>query len=62
MPGGNGTGPMQGGGRGRMGGSFQAGAGGTCVCPKCGHREAHARGEPCNQKSCPKCGTKLTRA
>jgi len=63
MPQGDGTGPPQGGGwgRGRMGGPFAAGPGGVCVCPKCGHREAHRRGEPCNQKSCTKCGTRMTR-
>jgi hypothetical protein len=64
MPRGDGTGPPQGGGRGRgrMGGPLGAGPEGACVCPKCGHHEPHKRGEPCNQKTCPKCGTKLTRA
>ena len=51
----------QGQGRGRMGGPFSAGPGGNCVCPKCGHKESHAAGQPCNQKTCPKCGTAMTR-
>jgi predicted Fe-Mo cluster-binding NifX family protein len=48
-------------GRGRMGGSLAGGAVGTCLCPKCGHREPHERGVPCVQKKCPKCGTAMTR-
>ena len=48
-------------GRGRMGGPLAAGAGGDCLCPKCGHSEPHEIGRPCNQKSCPKCGTAMTR-
>ncbi len=48
-------------GRGRMGGPLAGGAGGTCLCPKCGHREPHERGVPCVQKQCPKCGTAMTR-
>lgn len=48
-------------GRGRMGGPLAGGAVGTCLCPKCGHREPHERGVPCVQKKCPKCGTAMTR-
>jgi len=48
------------GGGGRMGG-FAAGPGGNCVCPKCGHKEAQIRGQPCMNKKCPKCGTPMTR-
>jgi len=48
-------------GRGRMGG-FGAGPGGNCVCPKCGHKEPQIRGQPCYQKKCPKCKTRMTRA
>jgi hypothetical protein len=74
MPRGNGTGPAgqgrgggrgmgrsQGLGRGRMGGPFAAGPGGNCVCPKCGATVPHVVRQPCNQKDCPKCGTKMTR-
>ena len=74
MPRGNGTGPSgqghgagrgmgRGGGRGggRMGGPFAAGAGGNCICPNCGATVANAAGQPCNTKSCPECGTKMTR-
>jgi predicted Fe-Mo cluster-binding NifX family protein len=48
-------------GRGRMGGPIAGGAVGTCLCPKCGHREPHERGVPCVQRICPKCGTAMTR-
>jgi len=63
MPRGNGTGPGAGRGRGRgkMGGPFAAGPSGNCVCPNCGATVAHVAGRPCNTKSCPKCGTKMTR-
>ena len=70
MPGGNGMGPGgggggrgmgRGGGPGRMGGPFAAGPGGSCVCPNCGHSEPHVVGQPCYQKTCPKCGTPMTR-
>ena len=77
MPRGDGTGPTgqgpgtgrgmgrgqgQGQGRGRMGGPFAAGPGGNCVCPNCGATAAHVVGQPCNAKSCSKCGTKMTRS
>ena len=48
-------------GKGRMGG-LGLGAGGACVCPKCGKTVAHVRGTPCNQLPCPACGTTMTRA
>ncbi len=48
-------------GRGRMGGPMAAGAVGSCVCPKCGHRLAHERGLPCVQRQCPQCGTAMVR-
>ncbi len=58
MPRGDGTGP--GGGRGR-GGGFGAGPEGNCVCPQCGYKTAHERGNPCYKRTCPKCGAKMTR-
>ena len=70
MPNRDGTGPMSGGrrGRGRGRGAGRRGVGrntGTsvgsakCVCPNCGHVEAHERGVPCTQTACPKCGAKM---
>ena len=71
MPRGDGTGPrgpgggqgkgQSGQGRGRKGGPLAGGPAGTCLCPKCGHRESHERGVPCVQRKCPKCGTAMTR-
>ncbi len=62
MGAGGGQGQGRGGqGRGRMGGPLAGGAGGACRCPKCGHSEPHKIGVPCNKKSCPKCGTAMTR-
>ena len=50
-------------GRGRMGGTKPgSGPGGTCVCPKCGTRAPHMVGDPCYNKTCPKCGAKMTKA
>jgi len=57
MPRGNGQGRGQGGGR----GGNLAGPGGYCVCPSCGYKEPHTRGTPCMNKTCPKCGAKMTR-
>ncbi len=58
----NGQGRGQGGGgRGRQPGGRGMGPGGDCVCPNCGHKAAHQRGIPCNQRECPKCGAKMTR-
>jgi len=71
MPRGDGTGPTgqgpgtgrgMGRGQGRMGGPYAAGPGGNCICPNCGYSTPHAAGQPCNQKTCPKCGTRMTRA
>ena len=60
-PGGPGGGAGRGRGPGRMGGPFAAGPGGYCVCPNCGYREPHIAGQPCPQKTCPRCGTPLVR-
>ena len=66
MPRGDGTGPpgggRGGGGGGRMGGNRPgAGPAGECVCPNCGATAPHQLGQPCNQVSCPKCGTRMIR-
>ena len=61
MPQRNGTGPRQGIGRGRRDGQFAAGPGGECICTKCGTSIAHTPGQPCNQITCPKCGSLMTR-
>ncbi len=45
---------------GRMGG-IAAGPGGVCVCPKCNYKESQIRGQPCANKVCPKCKTKMIR-
>ena len=59
---GGGQGQGRGGqGRGRLGGPRGVGAGGACLCPKCGHREPHKVGVPCLRTPCPKCGTAMTR-
>jgi hypothetical protein len=57
---GRGMGRGQGSGRGR-GGGFAAGPGGECVCPNCGERVPHQFRTPCNEQSCSKCGTAMTR-
>jgi hypothetical protein len=56
--GGQGQGAGRGGGSGDKPGS---GPGGSCICPKCGHRIAHKVGQRCLDLTCPKCGTKMTR-
>lgn len=72
MPGGDGTGPGgfnagRGFGRGQGAGfrmrqgSSTAGPGGMCLCPNCGYKTEHIRGQPCITRACPKCKTTMTR-
>ena len=59
---GSGRGSSQGQGGGQGGGNKPgSGPGGSCVCPKCGHKEAHQAGVRCMDKTCPKCGTRMIR-
>jgi len=37
------------------------GAGGACICPKCGQRVPHDAGVPCLQERCPNCGVAMVR-
>lgn len=30
-----------------------------CRCPSCGYTVEHARDFPCNQTTCPKCGSRM---
>ena len=46
-------------GQGRGGGRRNAGGPRECVCPSCGARVTHARGVPCLDTKCPKCGAKM---
>ncbi len=66
MPRKDGTGPPQGGGKGKgrggKGSPHGVGAGGNCVCPKCGHTTTHTTGQPCNTKVCTHCGTTMTKS
>ncbi|MCF7862282.1 DUF134 domain-containing protein [Candidatus Woesearchaeota archaeon] len=63
MPARDGTGPairnLR--GMGRRRGPYGAGSTDYCICPKCGKRVPHIRGEPCNQRKCNECDTLMTR-
>jgi len=37
------------------------GPGGECLCPNCGYKIPHERGKPCQQETCPECGSKMIR-
>jgi predicted RNA-binding Zn-ribbon protein involved in translation (DUF1610 family) len=57
---GQGRGLGRGGGRGRnRGGAY--GAGGYCVCARCGERILHQRGVKCTTLKCPECGHTMIR-
>ena len=47
---------------GRQPGGKGEGPGGKCVCTSCGATTAHKLGIPCYKTTCPKCGSKMTRA
>jgi len=53
--------------RGRFRGKIEEaqgrGPGGYCVCmnPNCGYKEPHIPGQPCSEKICPKCGSRMKR-
>ena len=53
----------QGGGQGCGGMGKPPGEGprGGCVCPQCGTKATHERGEPCTMMRCPKCGGPMVR-
>jgi len=48
-------------GQGQGVGGVRQGDGGTdyCVCPDCGYKAPHPRGNPCGSIVCPKCGTRM---
>ncbi len=37
------------------------GAGGFCICVKCGFKLEHPEGIPCKKLKCPKCGAQMIR-
>lgn len=49
------------GNRGRGGCGSSLGAGGACICPKCGQRFPHNAGIPCIEERCPSCGVAMVR-
>jgi hypothetical protein len=52
----------QGFGRGACGATGERlGAGGFCICAKCGERVPHSAGVPCIDERCPKCGVAMVR-
>jgi hypothetical protein len=59
MGGGQGSGSGRGQGGGMGGGGM--GAGGFCICPKCGNRYPHQQGVPCLKERCQDCGAALVR-
>ena len=59
--GGQGQGAGRAGQEGGSGDKPGSGPGGSCVCPKCGHRIAHQVGQRCLDLACPQCGTKMAR-
>jgi hypothetical protein len=48
-------------GKGEMGKLPAAALCESCVCPNCSHKVTNMAGVPCSEKSCPECGTRMTR-
>jgi predicted Fe-Mo cluster-binding NifX family protein len=42
--------------------STSVGPGAHCICPQCGQRQPHQRGEPCFEQKCPTCNVAMIRA
>ena len=59
--GGAGRGRRGRGNRGRANCGSLMGAGGTCICPKCGNKVPHDAGIPCIEERCPSCGAAMVR-
>lgn len=53
------TGQAPGEGKGVGGPDQGIGGTDTCVCPECGHKTEHIRGQPCADMTCPECDTRL---
>jgi len=41
--------------------AHRMGAGGFCICPKCGEKASHRSGIRCQDERCPNCGCKMLR-
>jgi hypothetical protein len=60
---GAGRGAGRGGGKGMMGGNRPgSGPGGNCLCPACQLSVPHARGVPCYEMKCPRCGGNMVKS
>jgi len=48
-------------GRDRIGGPFNPGSDGFCICHNCGTKVEHIQAKPCNTLKCPQCGATMAR-